>query len=298
MLNSRQVEAFRAVMLDGGMTAATESLHITQPAVSRLIKDLEEDLGLRLFDRLGNKITPTAEAIELLTEVERSYIGLDALRAYADNLRGMRAGSLRIAALPAMAVSFLPQFVASFSQDRPDVRIQLDGLPSYLVLDRVAGGQYDLGVSSMISDRPSLTHMAIDAFAVVVLPVHHRLAKLKQIAAPDLAGESIIMLYNRLPLTNLIEAALQSVSYRRVIETTFTSTACELALAGAGVAIVDRFSAHKFKGGASVVRPFVPLLKAEYRLVHSSYRQLSRLAQQFITEFVNYLATAFDDGNT
>ena len=76
-LNTRQIEAFRAVMLTGSMTIAAEFLRVTQPAVSRLVKDLEKHLKFRLFRRQGNRLIPTHEATILFAEVDRFYVGLD-----------------------------------------------------------------------------------------------------------------------------------------------------------------------------------------------------------------------------
>jgi DNA-binding transcriptional LysR family regulator len=89
------------------MTAAAEAIHVTQPAVSRLIRDLEQELGLALFHRRGNALIPTTEANALLTEVERSFIGMAQIRAFADDLRSGRHASLRIGVLPAMAAGFV-----------------------------------------------------------------------------------------------------------------------------------------------------------------------------------------------
>jgi hypothetical protein len=75
-INARQVEAFRAVMVTGGMTAAAELLNVTQPGVSRLVRSFELAVGFRLFERRGNQITPTAEAVSLLRGLEYSVSGL------------------------------------------------------------------------------------------------------------------------------------------------------------------------------------------------------------------------------
>src|SRR5580658_7912125 len=80
MLTHRQVEAFRAVMLTGRVTAAAEMLRITQPAVTRLIRDLQTATHLRLFQRQGSRLLPTGEASALYLEVERSFVGLDRIR--------------------------------------------------------------------------------------------------------------------------------------------------------------------------------------------------------------------------
>ncbi len=108
-LNLRQIEAFRAAFQTGSMTAAGDLMGITQPAISRLIRDLEAEIAIRLFDRTGGRITPTPDAVALFREVERSFHGLDRISRAAAELRGRREGALRIAA------SVAPSF---FAEDR------------------------------------------------------------------------------------------------------------------------------------------------------------------------------------
>ena len=109
MLNPRQIEAFRTVIVTGGITAAAQALNVTQPAVTRLIQDLQYALGLPLFVKRGARLVPTNEALSLYREVERQFVGLERIENAARNLREGRAGSLRVAALPAFNVGFLPQ---------------------------------------------------------------------------------------------------------------------------------------------------------------------------------------------
>src|SRR5689334_5360595 len=75
--NLRQVEAFRAVMLTGSATAGAAFMGVTQPAVSKLLRDFQHHLKLKLFERRGTGIAPTAEAVTLFGEVERSFIGIE-----------------------------------------------------------------------------------------------------------------------------------------------------------------------------------------------------------------------------
>jgi DNA-binding transcriptional LysR family regulator len=82
-INSRQIEAFRALMLAGTTTAAAEVMRVTQPAVSRLLADLQAALKLTLFDRRGTRLVPTSEALALYDEVQRSFVGLDRIAAVA-----------------------------------------------------------------------------------------------------------------------------------------------------------------------------------------------------------------------
>jgi DNA-binding transcriptional LysR family regulator len=284
-LNSRQIEAFRAVMLTGAMTAAAETLRITQPAVSRLIQDLEHTLKFALFHRRGNQLSPTAEAVDFLTEVQSSFLGLEHLAAYAENLRSTRSGSLRIGALPALALGFLPNFIAKFCSSRPDVHVRIDGVPSHQLLEMIAGGQYDIGICATLSERPALKVTSIAAPVVVVVPDGHRLADFREIRATDLAGERVIMLGRDGYLRHTVETALSSVNTIQTIETSLSAIACALVLSGAGVTLVDLFCAHQFAGRGVTIRPFVPSIDAGFRMVHSSHRPPSRLAAQFKNEF-------------
>jgi DNA-binding transcriptional LysR family regulator len=290
MIQSRQIEAFRAVMRTGSMTTAAEMIHVTQPAVSRLIRDLEAEIGLDLFDRRGNLVAPTAQAHALMAEVERSFVGLGQIKNFADNLRTGRAGSLRLGALPAMSGGFLPRFVAGFSRDRPGLKVLVDGLPSSVIRDRVVAGQFDLGVVSTPFQRDSLTVTPLNDPTVVAMPIGHRLTAKTAVRAEDLHDETLIVLskffsYGQHP----VGLALQPVRRTQWIETPLASIACVFVSEGMGVAIVDPFSASEFVGKGIVLRPFVPAMMVGSALVHASDRPLSILAAEFHAAFLEHV---------
>jgi DNA-binding transcriptional LysR family regulator len=99
-INARQVEAFRAVMVTGSMTSAAELLGVSQPAVSRLIRDFELAVTFRLFARRGNQIAPTPEAVSLLSEVERAFVGLARIAEHATAIRSQRSAGARFERRP------------------------------------------------------------------------------------------------------------------------------------------------------------------------------------------------------
>jgi len=279
-------------MLSGGMTTAAETLRITQPAVSRLIRDLELDLKINLFNRRGNQITPTVEAVTFLAEVERSYLGLDQLRAYAADLRLTVTGSLRIAALPALAFGFLPQCLAAFTASRPKLSILLDGIPSHLVIERVIGGQFELGFAEVPTDRPMLNQKQIKAHAVVVLPSGHRLTKFSKLSADQLIDEKIIMLGQGSYTRHTIERALGAYGHQgNLIETPLAGIACALVARGLGVTIVDPFAAMTFMSHGLEARPLVPELDVGFFMLTAKHRQISKLA----TEFADGVQALADD---
>ena len=288
MIQGRQLEAFRAVMRTGAMTAAAESIHVTQPAVSRLVRDLERELGLTLFLRRGNLVLPTAEARAMLLEVDRLFTGVNQIRDYAQDLRTGRGGSLRIAALPAMATGFLPRFVATFCRDRPKLKIVVEGLSSPIIRDQLTAGLFDIGFTAFPFQRDSLVVTPLDDQAVVVIPANHHLAAKQVVCSDDLQDEALILLSKFRGGLHPVEVALQSVSSRTLVETSLSTIACVLASEGVGVAIVDPFSASEFVGRGVVIRRFEPALIIGTAMVCARDRTISVIAREFTTAFLEH----------
>jgi DNA-binding transcriptional LysR family regulator len=289
MIQNRQIEAFRAVMMTGAMTTAAEMIQISQPAVSRLVRDLEQQLGLTLFRRRGNLVVPTHEATALLAEVERSFVGLAQISAFADDLRRGRTGSLRVAALPTMAAGFAPRFIAEFCRGLPGLKVSIDGLSSQEVRDRVAAGRYDIGVAAFPFRHGSLAVTPLEDKAVIALPVGHRLAAHRVVRPEDLQQENLILLTRLAGGQHPIAAVLQSARPRQVIETSLSSIACVFVSEGMGIAIVDPFSVSEFVGRNVVARPLEPSFNIGTAIVHSTERPLSMVAEEFRTAFLDHI---------
>jgi DNA-binding transcriptional LysR family regulator len=289
-INSRQVEAFRAVMLTGSMTAASELLAVTQPAVSRLIRDFELAVAMALFERRGNQIAPTPEAVALLSEVERSFVGLSRIADHAAAIRSQQAGSLRIAALPALATSALPRFVGRFLRERPNLHVSVQGMPSHLVIDAVAAGQADLGYAIGPLERPGYLLQPIRAPAVVVMPEGHRLARLSVIRPEDLAGERLIGVAAQTLFRSRLDAALGDIPRSIPVETPLSHIACIFVAEGLGVSVVDPFSASEFLGRGAAARRFRPELDVGITLLVPRQRAVSALARSFTEAFAAHLA--------
>src|SRR5258708_24016678 len=136
-INSWQVEAFRAMMLTGSVTEAAKLMAVTQPAVSRLLRDFQALLKTELFERRGSGLVPTAAATALYMEVERSFVGLERITAAAEEIRSRRTGTLRIAALPALSNGYLPRLAGGIPKDRPNLNPSFFGVLSPIVVDSV-----------------------------------------------------------------------------------------------------------------------------------------------------------------
>lgn len=285
-INPRQLEAFRKVMVTGSMTMAAELLEVSQPAVSRLIKDLEKTLSIRLFRREGNRLIPGAEAQRLFREVDRFYQGLEQVERVAQDLKSVRIGTLRIASISALGLGFLSEGIRRFTEARSQVAISLEVRPSLGVLELTAMNQVDIGyVGFMGAEYPG-----VDVFphpsvaAVCVLPRGHALARKKTVKITDLQGENLISLHDNSPLRMRVEMALSAagVTCTRSVETTFAHSACSMVASGLGVTVADPFTAAHLRDPAIVCRPLVPTVPYTFSMVLPSHQQRSKVLNDFI----------------
>lgn len=291
-IQPRQIEAFRALMLTGRTTRAAEAMHITQPAVSRLVRDLQEALGLALFEKQGNRLAPTREALALYAEVERSYVGLERIAHSARELRERSAGRLRIAAMPALANGVLPRFTGEFLATRESLDIALFGLVSVTVLDWVVSGQCDLGFAAAPIEHPAVRVEKMPAARyVVVLPEGHRLARRRVLRPRDLAAEPFIAIGPTTPSTYRLADVFSAAGVtRRVrVETPLSAIACALVASGVGVSVVDPFTASEYEAHGVAVRAFEPRLDFQVAALSPAGRTLSPVAREFVDGLARHI---------
>lgn len=284
-INLRQIEAFRALMLTGGVTAAAGLMGVTQPAVSRLLRDLQDSLDIRLFEKRGTGLVPTAAGTALYTEVERSFLGLDRIAAAAEEIRSRRTGMLRIAALPALSNGFLPRFAGGFLKDRPALNLSFYGVISPLVIDWVLNAQCDLGFAETPLAHAGLQTIRMPPVArVAVLPEGHRLCAKATLRPRDFEGETFISLTPGSSSRHLIDAvfARHGVERKLRVETSLSEIMCGMVSSGLGVAICDPFTATEFEPRGIVARPFLPRIDFDFAAVFPPQRSPSPVAQDFV----------------
>lgn len=294
----RQIEAFRCLMVTGSMTQAARMMGVTQPAISRLLKDLQAELQLTLFEKQGTGVVPSAEATALYTEVERSFVGIDRIRASAEEIRTRRTGSLRIAALPALANGFLPRFAGRFLAERPQLDLGLFGVISPLVIDWVANRQCDIGFAELPIANPGLEAIPMPTLArVAVVPEGHRLARKASITARDFEGENFVSLKHGAASRFRIDRLFADRGISRVmrVETHLSEIMCGLVSSGFGVAICDPFTAAEFASRGVVARPFRPRIPFEFGVLYPPGLPPSTIAQGFISEFSAHIRETFPD---
>lgn len=284
-LNLRHIETFRAVMVSGTIVGAADLMSVTQPGVSRTIALLEKRLGYDLFQRKGRRLVPTAEAETLYREVEQLYGGIERIAEVAQDLRHHRAGALRVAALPALAHWLVPQVLAQLLQERPQVTVFAQTLPSRQIADLVSTRQFDVGVIELPLARAGVHVEPLPSGEMVaVIPAGKPLAERSEIGLADLVSERLILpsphSYVRYQLDDAFNQL--GIAMHAVAETATSSMACALAAAGAGVALVSRWVPTPGPGTSYVVRPLKAHIRSQYGTIMASGHPPKPLAKEFV----------------
>lgn len=285
-LTHRQLEAFRAVIETGKVTAAATVMNTTQPSVSRMISDLEHVVGFALFERRGRQLVPTSEALALYEEVERSFVGLAEIARVAEDIRDFRTGSLLIAGMPALALKFLPDVIASFIKDEPGVSVSLRTRSSQAVLRHVSSQQFDLGFAAIEAEHPAVTRRPIFIAPMrAVLPIGHPLAEKAYMEPCDFHEQPFVALGSEISTSSETDAfmAAGNARPRVVAEAQLSASICELVAGGAGLSIVEPVTAANFAVAKKVVtKPLHPEQPFQYDLLLPALREPSRLATRFL----------------
>lgn len=290
-MNIRQLEAFRATMMAGTTIGAGELLGISQPAISRLITQLEASLRLTLFDRSSGRLQPTPEAGLLYDEVQRTFVSVDKIREIAREMQVANSGMVSLASLPVLASGFLPSAIRRFSDGHPESRISLRIQMSTRIEELVAGQLVDFGLAEYPFERAGVE---VEEFCSVPLLLavlrDHRLADRKLVTPEDLADERYISLTQNNLGRHLVDQIFirSGIQRRMVLETQIFSVVANMVSKGLGVGLIDPFTAFDYKQQNLVAIPFEPSVILRLGLLHPIHRPTSRAAREFISSLKAY----------
>lgn len=285
-MNFRQLEVFRAVMLTGTTSAAAQELRVSQPAVSNMIRHIEELLGLELFERKAGRLIPTSDAITLRNEIEPLFLFFRSVDLKIQEIRSRRVGSMRITATPSCANSIIPGALSELFRQHAGVQVSIDTRRMEEIVEHLIHNVADLGVTLTPAEHPSLISTPIrQAEMVCIVPREHELAVREIIAPQDLSSIPFIAMERGTPLGKLIAGAFASAGapLNWAIETRFCNTACSMVEAGAGCAIVDGFVLQGGTYRNLVVRPFRPRIELYAYATVSKHRPTSWLTKAFLS---------------
>jgi LysR family carnitine catabolism transcriptional activator len=286
MKSLRHLEVFCAVARSRSFTRAAEDLHVSQPVVSRTVRELERSLGVTLFTRTTRSVSLTPQGQELLDLagdlLERFDRTLDRFAAYC---RG-DYGSIVLATLPSIAAGYLPPILVEFLAENPGMRVEILDVTAAEAARAVESGAADLAIASPAT-APSLQSDVLlrDRF-VAVLSEHHPLATRRTLTWAALADEPFIAMSVGSSVRELTDLAMNEadVSPTHVVEARNIATAGGIIAAGLGVSAFPELVLPLLSSTAIVTRPLrAPVVHREIAVITSTEATLSPPAQRFVT---------------
>lgn len=283
--NLRQIEVFRAVMITGSISNAAKLLHVSQPAVSRLLSHTENRLNICLFQRTKGRLYPTPEAKLLFKEVQGVYEGIHRINETAAELRNNKRGILRFVVNPSLGQTLAPSIVHHFSKKNPHVRINMQTLVAHELIDSLIRQKAEVGIAVTHQHHPNLkTQLIHDNPLAVVLHKSHPFAQKKFIHIKELSNQTLIGYGAESPIGRLLQTLVvkHGVSVHNHIEVRLTSIAVAMAQANTGIAIVDLLAGAGQIWPDVVLRPLLPATTLPINLLYSSTEPLSLIAQDLL----------------
>lgn len=281
-LSTRQLRAFCALADTLSFTRAATACHLSQPAFSALVRQLESQLGLRLFDRSTRHVALTPDGAAFEPAARRVLAELDGALAGAKSRAARETGRVTVALLPSLAAGWLPQVLASYQQAHPGIAVDIADVLSEPCIDRVASGTADFALAAIRADTPALQAepFCSDAF-YLVCPEQHPLARRrKPLAVADLAGYPFIHLARNSSVRQYLEAAFHPQGMHTLMEVEQLATVTGMVRAGLGISVVPALTLFHFQQPGVVTRPLpLPGLQRQIYLVRRRDQSLSAAAQ-------------------
>jgi DNA-binding transcriptional LysR family regulator len=284
----RQLEVFLAIARARSYRQAAEALHTSQPALSQHVRELEGELGVRVFDRLSRGVALT-EAGRLLEErAKRVFATLTDVREGLQELQGLQRGSLLVGASTTPGIYVLPAVIGEFRRRHPGIDLRLRIANSRVIEEAIRAHEVDLGVvggHGLAPGEECLEAGLVDELVLIVSPMH-RWARRREVAPTDLADEPLLLREEGSATRRVTERALEQagVRWRASMELDHTEAIKQAVMAGLGVAFV---SVHAVRGEVSSRRLAALRLRGipiqrHFHVIHSEARTLSAGAREFV----------------
>jgi len=280
----RHIEVFHAIMQVGTISGAAQVLHISQPAVTKVLQHAELQLGMPLFERVRGKLYPKPEAHRLFAETEKLNRDLQGIRRLAASLKGRAVETVRLVSTPTLAISVLPQAMTAWRRDFAQTRCELATYHTSEIVNALRLGEADLALSLQDPRHPGIVAEPIASGNLTVMAPAGTWSEAEcaqPIGAADLSGE-LIGLADNDPLGEIVVAACEAQGVQPVFRTVVQTyqIARSLVEAGAGTAVVDPFTAASAASGKVQRRQWAPAIPVQLYLLTANHAPLSHGARE------------------
>ena len=281
----RQIDAFKTVVQTGTVTETARMLGISQPAVSRLISDLESEVGFKLFERSGRNLKATPEALLLVDEVRRALSGLEQIKLTASAIKRFKHAQLRLISTPAFSTLIAPQLIRNFAERQPEAMVSLEIQSTDVAVEWMVSQNFDFGIGPTNIVNPAVeSHPLTHTRSICVLPKGHRLEGKQQVSMQDLEGESFVSYLPdsqfRFEVDQLFDKA--GIHRRLQYEARTTDAICRLVGEGLGVSVIVTMGRLAGAGEDFATAPFEIDIPFNGALIWSRQKTMSAVARDFL----------------
>jgi LysR family carnitine catabolism transcriptional activator len=290
---SRQLRAFQLVAQHHSFTRAAEALFITPSGLSVLIRELENQLGFRVFDRTTRHVVLTAYGSDLLAVTRRNLQELDAAMSRIGQTATGSSQSISVGTTPLVAANILPQAIREFRSQRPDLRIQLIDADLTTILRRVEAGKLDMGLG-IFQSVPGVRRTPFFRFALMVIrPDKDGALQRAATTWSALNGQTLISLPAVDPHQQLIDKHLAKagVAWQRGVVVNLLDTQIALVEADEGIAIIPSFGLPACRNRkVAMSRLISPVVNLEFHQISNRGKKLPPGADEFAAFLKTYIA--------
>jgi DNA-binding transcriptional LysR family regulator len=285
-INLRQLRAFVSIGRLGSFTKAADALHATQPALSAQIRELEEALGVKLFDRSTRSVSLTQAGEDLLPFVDNVLGDLGSVVARARDVAHRNTGRVTIAALPSLAATLMPAAIAQMRARHPGITVVVKDALAERIIGLIRADEVDLALTSAPPIDPQLkfTPLLTDRM-VAVLPPGHPLARARTVKLADLLASPLVLMDRDSSVRRIVDAACASIGRMAepAYEAAYMSTAIGLVRAGLGATLLPSSAAELRGAGDVVIRDLdAPRVERGLGILKQQRRAYSPAAEAFV----------------
>jgi DNA-binding transcriptional LysR family regulator len=285
-LSSRQLLAFLEVVRLRSISKAAECIPMSQSGMSMLIKELEDQIGARLFDRNPRSLSLTDSGRELLPVAQRIVQELRDLSSAIQGTEAVKRSRLKVAATPMVSMSLLPEIVREFSKSNAEVDITIADVDVHAVRQRVLDGDADIGLGFFVKPAVGLLRQPLCRFRLMCIspPAPNPSTQLSSRPWSGLRDLPLIGLPADNPIQSLVDAHLAQIGgvgeQRQVVN--FIGTVIAMVRAGLGHAIIPSFAIEECKRhGLQISMLTAPVVNLDLYLVTRRGSQAKSTSLEF-----------------